>query len=65
MEEMNGFDIAVKVLGERIAQLESDVRYERLMKEEAAKKVEALANENARLVTMLDNVHQYIEKMEE
>lgn len=65
MEENNGFNIAFKVLGERIAQLESEVRYERTMKEVAENKVERLASENAKLAGMLEKVQHYIEKMEE
>lgn len=65
MEEINGFNIAVKVLGERIAQLESEARYERIMKEDAVKKLEALAAENTKLAKMLDKVQHFIERTEE
>lgn len=65
MEEINGFNIAVNVLGERIAQLEHDLRYERIMKEDAVKRVETLAAENTRLANMLEKVQHYIERTEE
>ena len=65
MDEINGFNIAVKVLGERIAQLESEARYERIMKEDAVKKLETLAAENAKLAKTLDKVQHFIERMEE
>lgn len=65
MEETNGINIAFKVLGERIAQLESEVRYERLMKEEAQKQLDAFKPEHARLIAKLEKVQHYIERMEE
>ena len=65
MEENNGINIAFKVLGERISELESEVRYERLLKEEAIKKMEDLKTVNANLASKLENVQHYIEKMEE
>lgn len=65
MDEINGFNIAVKVLGERIAQLESEARYERIMKEDAVKKLEVLAAENTKLAKMLEKVQHFIERTEE
>lgn len=64
MEETNGINIAIKVLGEKIEQLESDLRYERILKENAEKKVESLEAENAKMASELADVQRYIEKME-
>lgn len=61
MEEMNGFNIAIKVLGERISELEGEVRYERLLKEEAIKKMEDFKTLNANLASKLENVQHYID----
>lgn len=65
MEEMNGFDIAIKVLGEKIAQLELELRCERYAKENAEKRAEQLASENAKLAHRMTDVQLYIERMEE
>lgn len=72
MEEMNGYNVAVKVLGERIAALETDVRYERALKEEAKKKAEKLEDMYAKLDyecevmrSKLAEVERYIKRMEE
>ncbi len=65
MEEMNGFDIAIKVLGEKIAQLEFDLRCERYAKENAQKEAKQLASENAKLAHRMTDVQLYIERMEE
>ena len=65
MEEINGFNIAVKVLGERIAHLESELRVERYYKEEYKKKADMLDAENNELISKLEKVQRYIEGMEE
>lgn len=65
MEEINGFNIAVKVLGERIAQLESELRAERYYKEQYKNKADMLDTENAELNNMLEKVRHFIERMEE
>ena len=65
MGEMTGFEIVIKALGEKIAALETDVRYERALKEEAKRKAEKLETENAELASMLEKVKHYIERMEE
>ena len=65
MEENNGFNIAVKVLGERIAQLEHELRIERYYKEEYKNKAEMLEVDNKELCNRLGKVQHYIERMEE
>lgn len=65
MEETNGIVVAMKALGERIIQLESDIRYERLCKEAEERKVAALEEENAKLAHKLESVQKFIDRMEE
>ena len=65
MEEMKGICTAINLLGERIAQLESDLRFERMMKEDATKRVDTLMSENAKLRNMLDKVQDYIDLLED
>ena len=65
MEEINGFNIAVKVLGEKIAQLESELRVERYYKDEYKNKSEMLLAENMELTRRLEKVHHFVERMEE
>lgn len=72
MGEMTGFEIVIKTLGEKIAALETDVRYERALKEEAKKKAEKLEtmcaklnNECEAMRSKLAEVERYIKRMEE
>lgn len=65
MEENNGIVVAMKALGDKINQLESDLRFERLCKESEERKVAELKEENARLTLMLEGVQKFIERMEE
>lgn len=64
MEENNGIATVMKVLGEKIIQLESDLSYERLCKENAEHRAANLAEENANLARKLEGVQHYIERME-
>lgn len=55
MEEINGIGAAIKVLGEKIAELESDLKYERLCRENAETRAAMLAEENTALARMLED----------
>lgn len=59
MEEVNGFNIAIKVLGERIAQLESEVRIGNYYKD----KFEELSIEHDKLKSkyeaLVDKLNEY------
>lgn len=70
-EKYTGFEIAIKVLGERVAELEGDVRHERFLKEEANRKVEKLEAMCAKLERECDTlnaklaeIEHYVERME-
>ena len=69
MEENNGINIAINVLGEKIAQLETEVRCERYLKEEAERtllnRISELEKENNSLRERMTEVQHYIERMEE
>ena len=62
MEEMKGIATAINALGNTIAQLEQDLYYERLCKENAEKRSIQLAAENEQLVKKLNAVESYIDK---
>ena len=62
MEEMKGIATAINALGNTIAQLEQDLYYERLCKENAEKRSIQLAAENEQLVKKLSAVESYIDK---
>ena len=62
MEEMKGTAYALNALGETIAQLEQDLYYERLRRENAENRSNDLASENERLMKKLNEVEAYISK---
>lgn len=62
MEEMKGTAYAINALGNTIAQLEQDLYYERMRRENAENRSTQLASENERLVKKLDAVEAYISK---
>ena len=62
MEEMKGTAYALNALGETIAQLEQDLYYERLRRENAENRSNDLASENERLTKKLNAVEAYISK---
>ena len=64
MDENNGILAAMKVLGDKINQLESDLRYERMCKENAEQRAAAIVEENTMLVHKLEKVQHFIERME-
>lgn len=61
MEDMNGIAVAVNILGERIAKLESELHFERLMREQAETRIKQLEGENIGLVK---RIKAYAEQME-
>lgn len=61
MEEMNGMSYAVIALGERICQLEKDLRFERALREHEEGLNKELESENRRLK---DKLKAYIDQME-
>lgn len=62
MEEMKGIGTAINALGTTIAQLEQDLYYERLRRENAENRSNDLASENERLMKKLNAVEAYISK---
>lgn len=64
MEETNGIAAVMKVLGEKIIQLESDLKYEQLSRGNAEHRAAQLAEENAKLARKLEAVQHYIDQME-
>ena len=62
MEEMKGTAYALNALGATIAQLEQDLYYERLRRENAENRSNDLAAENERLMKKLNAVEAYISK---
>lgn len=64
MEEINGIEAVMKVLGEKIILLESDLKYAKLYSENAERHAAQLAEENTKLVHKLDEVKHYIDRME-
>lgn len=63
MEEINGFNIAVKVLGEKIAQLESELRVERYYKEDYKSKLDKIEEEyisiERKYNALVDKLNEY------
>ena len=62
MEEMKGTAYAINALGNTIAQLEQDLYYERMRRENAENRSTQLASENERLSKKLNAVEAYIAK---
>ena len=66
---MNGVATALNALGEKITELESSLKCERYLKDEAERtllnRISELEKENHTLREKLDAVHIYIERMEE
>ena len=62
MEEMKGTAYAINALGNTIAQLEQDLYYERMRRENAENRSTQLAAENERLMKKLNAVESYIAK---
>ena len=62
MEEMKGTAYAINALGNTIAQLEQDLYYERMRRENAENRSATLASENERLTKKLNAVESYIAK---
>lgn len=62
MEEMKGIALAINALGNTIANLEQELYYERLCKENAEKRANDLTAENERLMQKLNAVEAYISK---
>lgn len=65
MEETRGIAAAVSALGNALAQLEQELYYERLAKENAENRASKLAEENERLMKKLDAVEAYMEGLVE
>ena len=62
MEETKGIAIAINALGNTIANLEQELYYERLCRENSEKRVNELTAENERLTQKLNAVESYIAK---
>lgn len=62
MEEMKGTAYAINALGNAIAQLEQDLYYEKLRRENAENRFEQLQAENDRLTKKLNAVDAFIER---
>lgn len=62
MEEMKGMAIALSVLGEKIANLEEELRYARLCKGSAETTAAAAMEENKMLHAKLNSVEAFMEK---
>ena len=62
MEEMKGTAYAIDALGNTIAQLQQDLYYERMRRENAENRSTQLAAENERLMKKLNAVESYIAK---
>lgn len=62
MEEMKGTAYAIDALGNTIAQLQQDLYYERMRRENAENRSTQLAAENERLTKKLNAVESYIAK---
>lgn len=62
MEEMKGIGTAINALGKTIAQLEQDLYYEQLRRENAENRYEQLQAENEQLMKKLNAVEAYISK---
>jgi len=64
MEEMKGISYAINTLGNTIAQLEQELYYERLCRENAENRAKDLAKENERLKNKLEAVESYINEVD-
>ena len=64
MEEKNAVLAALKALGDKIITLEEERDSQKIFREIAENKVEALEIENAKLSRKLDEVRAYIARME-
>ena len=62
MEEMKGTAYAINALGTTIAQLEQELYYERMRRENAENRSAQLASENEHLSKKLNAVEAYITK---
>ena len=62
MEEMKGTAYAINALGNTIAQLEQELYYEQIRRENAETRANKLTEENERLMKKLDAVEAYIAK---
>ena len=62
MEEMRGIALAINALGNTIANLEQELYYEQLRRENAEKRANDLTAENERLAQKLHAVEAYIAK---
>lgn len=62
MEEMKGTAYAINAIGNAIAQLEQDLYYERMRRENAENRCEQLQAENDRLSKKLNAVDAFIER---
>lgn len=62
MTEIKGIALAINTLGDTIANLEQELYYERLCRENAEKRANDLKEENARLTKKLNAVEDYIAK---
>ncbi len=62
MEEMKGTAYAIDALGNTIAQLQQELYYERMRRENAENRSTTLASENERLTKKLNAVESYIAK---
>lgn len=64
MEEKNAVLAALEALGDKIISLEEERDTQRMYREIAETKLEALQTENDKLNRMLANVQHYVDQME-
>ena len=64
MEEMKGIGYAINALGKTIAQLEQELYYERLCRENAEHRVRELEAENEKLTRKMNAVEAYISEVD-
>ncbi len=62
MEEMKGTAYAINALGNTIAQLEQELRYEQFRRENAENRSKQLQEENEQLMKKLNAVDAFIER---
>ena len=62
MEDMKGTAHAINALGNTIANLEQELYFERMRRENAENRSTQLASENERLTKKLNTVEAYISK---
>lgn len=60
--EWKGMALAINALGEKIAQLESDLLYEKCCKENAESTAARLTEENEKLRSKLKEVENFVDK---